>query len=604
MAKVQRKKPGSSGKASGKKSDLGVLPGKPVKNISFKIVALTAFVVSILLPVITYNFFGSFFEMNDDPRYVMAMKGFASPVPYNNFVSVYIFTSDLYIWLYQHYKEIPWYGYSMFFLIIGTLFNFFLAMYLFAKKRLSFTIITLLFIAFYFLVFFQNVYWINFTRPAILCTASFVFLLGALYVNSELFSKNKWILILPVITYILAHLTRLDGGYLGFVFSSVAVTLIVFFQKNIFPFLLKYLLPVITFIVIIKIVDINIQKSNKGNKDFLDKTEMIRQLIDYRNVGGYIPKDIKDTLAYNALMNARYCSDDKIISKEFLEKLSNESPLLQSGNKKKMEAEFGAFIKSLSNDNLVARNINIAFIVLLLLWYFISPAKESLKKLLAFIFLQMFFTGIVAGMSYYMKLPARIYNPLLVLITVSNILMMFSFLAFKNRKHYYMTILIFLGALIAIPGYMEANKKYISDYTKYGRVNHGIINEMNTFQNTIFILTTVRSWESHNATDPLNEINFKNNNCYVYLSIELSLAPETKDQMVDKFGTSDHNELFKKISAMDNVIWVASEDYNRFLGGYYYYNYGQQYYFEKVRNEKSTFYQFTGLDFYRVRKLQ
>ena len=75
------------------------------KEINFSIITLIGFLSSLLLIVFTYKYFGSYFEMNDDPRYIMAMKGFASPVPYNNFVSVYKFTSDLYIWLYKNYPN-------------------------------------------------------------------------------------------------------------------------------------------------------------------------------------------------------------------------------------------------------------------------------------------------------------------------------------------------------------------------------------------------------------------------------------------------------------------------------------------------------------------
>ena len=243
-----------------------------------------------------------------------------------------------------------WYGYSMFFLLCGALFNFFIALYLIAIKRINFLLILLLFIAFYFLIFFQNVYWINFTRPAILATSSFIILLSVLYLNTEVLKNNKWILILPGITYILGHFTRLDAGYLGFSFGIVFGLLIIVNQKNIFPFLYKYILPVFIFILMVKLIDFTSQKKNTRNNAFLEKTEIIRQLIDYRNAAAYIPKTIKDTIAYNAMINARYCSDEKIISIDFLKQLTNESPLLERGNEKKFDDEFGSFTKSLGEE--------------------------------------------------------------------------------------------------------------------------------------------------------------------------------------------------------------------------------------------------------------
>ena len=77
---------------------------------------------------------------------------------------------------------------------------------------------------------------------------------------------------------------------------------------------------------------------------------------------------------------------------------------------------------------------------------------------------------------------------------------------------------------------MKANKTIIKGYQQYGRINHNIFDDMNRFSNTIFIPTNLRSWEIHNATDPINEINFKNNNSYYCCKEEFA---KTKDQRPD-----------------------------------------------------------------------
>ena len=245
---------------------------KPIsilKEYDFKIVALIGFFVSLLLLVFGYYYFGSYFEMNDDCRYVMAMKGFASPKPFDNFATVYVFTIDLYIYLYKHFPDVGWYGLSLFLLLWGALFNIYISLYLFAKNRINLLLIVGLFIAFYFLIFFQNVYWMNFTRPSMLATASFMVLLSALYIHNETLRKNKWILIFPVITYIFAHLTRLDAGYLGMAFGSAFAVLLLFRQKNLLPFLLKFITPVVCFILLIKLVNVYTQKDKVRNHDFV-----------------------------------------------------------------------------------------------------------------------------------------------------------------------------------------------------------------------------------------------------------------------------------------------------------------------------------------------
>jgi hypothetical protein len=574
------------------------------KEYNFKIVALLGFVISFILLAFSYTFWGSYFEMNDDPRYVMAMKGFATPLPYDNFVSVYIFTVNLYIWLYKHFPNIGWYGYSMFLLLWGTLFNLFISLYLISIKRTNLLLIVLLFLAFYFLIFFQNSYWINFTRPAILATSSFIILLAILYLDANTVNKNKWILIFPCLTYILGHLTRLDAGYLGFVFGSAFATLIILNQKKIFPFFSKFILPVVLFIVLIKIIDLASQKSNTRNNEFLKKTEIIRQLIDYRNAAAFIPKTIKDTIAYNAMINARYCSDEKIISVDFLKQLTDESPLLERGNEKKFNDEFGAFSKSLDEENYVAKNLNYGCFILVLLWL-ITSFKTNFISFLKYTAFQLFFISATLFMSYFMKMPARIFNPLLVILTISNILFLFSLLIFKEKKFYYSIGILFFATLYSIPKYTKANKNLITNYSSYGKVNQIMIDDINNrFSNTIFIPTNLRSWEMHNATDPINEINFANKNSYVYLTIELSLAPETQDQLLSKFGTTDHAFLFNNISKMNNVVFISDDNFNNFLRAYYHYLYKQNYFFEKISNDMLPFYTATGLNYYRLKKAQ
>lgn len=571
------------------------------REYDFKIVAALGFLISLLLLVFCYKYFGSYFETNDDPRYVMAMKGFASPLPYDNFVSVYKFTVDLYIALYKHFPSVGWYGLSMFLMLCGALFNMYIILYLAAKERINFLLILVMFIAFYFLVFFQNVYWINFTRPVVLVTTSFIMLLTVLYLNIETLIKYKWILIFPIVTYILGHLTRLDAGYLGFVFGFAFSVLIIFKQKPLVPFFLKFIIPVVCFILLVKAADVSSQKKSTRNHDFLEKTEIIRQLFDYKNAAAYIPKDTKDTVTYNAMMLARYCSDDKIISVEYLKKLTNGSPLLESGNKKKFDDEFGAFTKSLENENSLAKKINYSLLAVLIIWLLVSVKKNYFDFLKVILF-SLFFLGVIMGMSYYMKLPARIFNPLIVMLTLGNLIFAFSFFRFDKKQFYYVLILPAFIILIGVPAYAKSNNKLIIEYNQYGRMSHAMMDDMNnSFSNTIFIPTNVRSWNMHHATDPIKEINLKNKNCYVYLSIELSLAPETKDQLIDKFGTDDHSKLFKKISEMNNVVFISDDNYNNFLRAYYHYLYNQDYHFEKVNDDPPSFYQFTGLNYYRLK---
>jgi hypothetical protein len=378
--------------------------------------------------------------------------------------------------------------------------------------------------------------------------------------------------------------------------------LFVVFQKNIIPFLLKFMLPVLMFILAVTAIDVISKRNNQRNNEFLEKTEIIRQLIDYRNAAAYVPQNINDTIAYNAMVNARYCSDNNVISVPFLKKLTQQSPLIPSGNESKFKDEFGVFLDSLNAENKVAANLNYAFLFIVFIW-FIRSVKHNYIGFLKYLLFQVFFIVVIAAMSYFMKLPARIFNPLLVVLTFSNMIYLFSMFHFEKKLWYLLITFPIAVSLAAIPKYSSANNEAITRYDAFGKINHLMFDDMNSnFSNTIFIPTTLRSWEMHNATDPIKEINFKNKNCYVYLTIELSLAPETQDQLLAKFGTYDHAELFKKISGMDNVIFISEDNFNNFLRAYYHYLYKQDYYFEKVTNILPSFYQYTGLSYYRLRK--
>jgi hypothetical protein len=203
-----------------------------------------------------------------------------------------------------------------------------------------------------------------------------------------------------------------------------------------------------------------------------------------------------------------------------------------------------------------------------------------------------------------MKLPARVFNPLLVVLTISNILILLTQFSFERRNYYFLLTVPLFVTLFSIPQYAKATKNILKGYGNFGRINKAVFDDMNKrFENTVFIPTDVRSWEMHNATDPIREINFQRKNCYVYLSIELSLAPETQDQLEDKFGTADHSKLFQIISEKSNVVFISSESYINFLRGYYYYLYNQSYYFEKVFQDDPTFSSSTGLNFYRLKRI-
>ena len=571
-----------------------------LKEYSFKLVAALGFIISLILLIVSFKLFGSFYESNDDPRFVLAMKGLATPKPFDNFYYLYTLTVYAYIELYKLFPDVAWYGYSMFLLLLGTLFNVFITIYLFFKNKLSFLFIILIFITFYFLIFIQNVYLINFTRPSILSTASFVALLSALYLEGEILIKNRWILIFPSIIYILGHLTRVDGGYLGLVIGLCFSFCVILYKKNIFTYLVKFILPVLGFVAIIMIFNTYSYRSNLRNKDYFEKIGLVIKIVDNQNPLTYHPINIQDTVAHDALIKAMYWGDNEIITIDLFNRII-QGPYLFNNNFAKSKASITKFIRSMDEENKIAWNLNLAFILIMLAW-FITSFKTHYKVFLKFILLQLFFIMLVLVMSYYMKLPERVFNPLLVLLTLFNVLILSSILSSNKIFLYLISITIFAILLLSIPGYLNANEKLIDRANLVGNINQRVVNDINSqFHNTILIPLTVRAWCIHDNSDPIREINFKNNNSFVYLSIDFSLAPETKDQLIAKFGTSNHSELFKRISCMNNVIFISNEPYNNFIRVYYYYLYNQNFTFEKVITSDDIFEKETGIGYYRLR---
>src|SRR4029079_13925818 len=84
---------------------------------------------------------------------------------------------------------------------------------------------------------------------------------------------------------------------------------------------------------------------------------------------------------------------------------------------------------------------------------------------------QLFFLMLITGMSYFMKLPARIFNPLLVMLNLGNLIFIAAILKFKNTRLYYFILLPCLFIMIGIPDFVKSNNTFITFYKETGEVN-------------------------------------------------------------------------------------------------------------------------------------
>ncbi len=578
------------------------IPARKFENYTLE-QYLIVFLLPVLLLYISYTLFGSFFETNDDPRYVLAMKGVATPKPYDNFISVYRFTVDWYIWLYQHFPTVAWYGWSMFLLLWFAVANTGLLLFYFLGGRLSNWIIALMIAAAYLLLFLQSEYYMNFTRPAILATGTSVLLFALLIPDKETLKKRKLMAGFLIIAFILGHLTRIDAGYLAFAFCAVFLVLNSFKGMKIWS--VKLLYPLLPFLAVIMLVKVSDSFSiRKGNEDFVEKARLLKEYDNYQNIRPFTPENIRDSLTFDAAVRAYYLTDNSTVTVNFLKKVTG-GPLLEQGiNYKKLDESLKDFKISILGDSSPALMFTVFFLFCTLLYYW-KDKKQGGPLLFRFLFFQVFFAGLLLTLIVFMKLPARIYNPMLLLFVLCNFILFMGSGLYTVLDRFKMITAIagLAAAIIFIPGYFSGTHKNLKNYSMFGRINNAMVENMNSFKNTIFIPTNISAWEVHFATDPIKEMNMLNGNSYVYLSIELSLAPETQDQLIAKFGTNDHSKLFKKISEMDNVVFISDDNYNNFLGAYYHFLYGQDYKFEPVQPYPAPLYKNNGLNYYRVRKM-
>lgn len=457
---------------------------------------VAAFFLPIALLYVSYHFLGSYFETNDDPRYVMAMKGLVTPKPYNNFVSVYRFTSDWYIWLYKHFPTIGWYGWSMFLLLWGALVNLFFALTYYLKGRLHWWGILLVFCAAYFLLFLQNVYWINFTRPALLTTGSSMMLVFAI-LGSKDYKKEALVFGFAYVVFVLGHLTRLDAGYLVFLFCAMFVLLFSLFGRKSFKRLIYSIAPFAVIILAIQVSDTFTLKTQ--NHEFLEKTRLIKDYNDYRNFetqGKRQFQNIRDKLAYFAAVEAFYLTDNNVVNIEFLKTLTGNSVFEKDINRERLSKSFKPLYERVVSDCYPLFLLNLIFFLSAALKFDRRNIRDCGWGFAGYILFQLFFVSLIVAMMIFMKLPSRIFSPMFVIFTLCN------FIALMESEDHQLTrssktavIVVALIGLVFIPKYVSLTEYLVRDSARFGEVNTHMVDDMNmNFKNTIFIPTAQRAW--------------------------------------------------------------------------------------------------------------
>ena len=111
------------------------------------------------------------------------------------------------------------------------------------------------------------------------------------------------------------------------------------------------------------------------------------------------------------------------------------------------------------------------------------------------------------------------------------------------------------------------------------------------------------SWDRNAITDSIPMFfdipdEYKNSKLNrVYKDIKFS-NPVTAEIFLKFRYDINRSSPDKKILSQD----ISTDNFNNSLRAYYHYLYNQDYHFEKIKAESASFYQYTGLDYYRLKK--
>jgi len=602
------------------------------KTYSSVLIAVT----SILLFVLTHAIFGFYNETNDDLTFIWGMKGYVSLQPITDFLYYHHGLANIYAALYALTSKIAWYGWLMYaYLLISCILLYFIL----EQKEKKLWENLLLFTAFFAAIFYQQLVYFNFTRPAfLLIITSFLFALkqeikmasigSKPNTSSPFFSENRKVNAVPttsnrllkksffnfnsyfnfhsllglgcLLCFAIGFLSRPTTAYLSLVLLLPISLFLAWKHQCIKQVSRKIYFPILVLIMGFHLLQwLNTTPEKQA---IIEKQAAIAHLVNAKITKEPDQWTARDSIVYEAAINWLVGDNETLTKTQLATYTFEEDFVLNATTFQKIPS----VLKELTSR--IWQNYQSVLCFLLVLWgasvWFLMVSSNSIQKreawriCVALTLFQVLFVVLLVGVNITMKMPNRVLEPLLFLNMLTTFMLLPS--AYLPKK-------VALGMVLGmfLLAYFPAKNTFIiaQTYQKSQTEGQQMLAELNqkvTGKTIVFTLPATTLMED---AHPLQPFNLSPQNQYLFLQGWLTALPNFYASLSQNLLVPpvSFKAAFEELVGKDDTVFIANGHTMNLLKAYFEEVYGVDFVFEEVEEKLASFEE-KGIAFYRVLK--
>lgn len=517
------------------------------------------FLLPILLTLFTFLLYGVYFETNDDTIISLILKGDIQPHGGYYELSYFFYRYMVYFYsaLYTAFPAVGWYGISLFLFNLIAVINLFYVLHVFLSGYFNRYIESAILVLIFFILIFENIAVINFTRTSIILSGSSLLAMSVYLTNKQ--HPGKIMVSLFCIMFGISMLIRPMAGLLTFFMLLPFIIYIGIKSKNtIFTFYFCGALLIFTLLLY-------------SSTQFFRPAEE-REIIEYgskvANVVDFdydIPVSLttqRDSLKREAIKYF-FVSDKQTISGGFLDTISSSHYI--SFSKFTFPRTRAAFIYTflfLISDYPGCSLLYILVLIVILISLF---KKNKFDFVFIFIIQIIFFLFLVL-ISILMKLPDRLLFPLYGIFIISNLF----FLRYTDIKFILRNFALYSVAFIILSFGLSVRSispriGYIKNQNEENSKNFSILGAQ--FNNSTFIFTHPSSG-MFTGIDALENLSLNNNKIFLLIGWT-TILPSHRNELREICNSAELNDFINFIKNNSSFIIISDEKFNKFLSLYF-----------------------------------
>lgn len=518
--------------------------------------AAEAFIFSWLLPALlwalTFLLAGFHYETNDDLLMSFIARGLAFGKPVGDYGIYFHGFGQLFVWLYQQFPAVPWYGfilYALLFLATSLAYKF---LYKVLRPRCSFITLIGTDILFYLANWYEHAFWFNYMRVPLLLAA--LSLLNAFPSNGQN-QKINWLNVAGLsFLFLLALAIRPGAALLG---VTVVFPYLLFQWLRYKERQMKFLKTVAIFTVSGILFTGWLQlHATKAAAQYRHVDTLKSAMVDFQWCCGS-----QQTSEENLILDGmhHWFVADVAVWQPLLKKLHPDWPyLLQEAFFVKLPAALQALVL----DQFLA----LALVVFLLSIHYKNRRQLNWKYV---VLLQGYTALLLLAFALALKLPPRVLTPVLGL----HLLITLAFLPPKLESFKPVSGL-FKGVLLLLLGlqFYKISSRALWQNGQQQKAEQYFETLSSGYQQRLIILADVSG--ELRALSPFLNYTFGDNQV-LFLTGWQTLDPHFLPYLQQLSGKTGVGEALQELSNRKNVIWVMQPQFKTFLSSYLNHFYGQ-----------------------------